>query len=149
VTNSNPGAATRFDRRTAPAAVLRYAAAFYALALIFHTADHLRRGIDAVTPQVLASGAVSTTIAVVAIVLCFTRFRYAAILAIVAGFANAFGVAAVHLLPRWSAFSDAFPGGNVDLVSWVAAVLEIVAAGALGVAGVVALQRSRGPTLES
>ena len=142
MTNSNPGAATRFDRRTAPAAVLRYAAAFYALALIFHTADHLRRGIDAVTPQVLASGAVSTTIAVVAIVLCFTRFRYAAILAIVAGFANAFGVAAVHLLPRWSAFSD-------DLVSWVAAVLEIVAAGALGVAGVVALQRSRGPTLES
>ena len=128
---------------------LRITAILYGLAIAAHTADHFRRGIDAITPEVFWSGIAATVLAAVAIGLALAANRYAAPVSAFVGLTQAIGIAAVHLLPRWSAFSDAFPGGNVDLVSWVAAVLEIVAAGALGVAGVVALQRSRGPTLES
>lgn len=58
---------------------------------------------------------------------------------------KAAGVSAVHLLPRWSAFSDAFPGNPVDQVTWVAAFMEIAGALVMGLASL-ALLRQRGRT---
>jgi hypothetical protein len=61
----------------------------------------------------------------------FLRWRWAPIAAIAVGFPDAVGVAAVHLLPRWSSFSDAFPGAHrtgVTAFSGGAAIVEIVAA---------------------
>ena len=43
---------------------LRYCALFYALGLALHTADHLRRGLDAFTPQVQWAGNVSTAVGI-------------------------------------------------------------------------------------
>jgi len=121
--------------------MLRYAAVFYALAMVAHTADHLRRGIDTVTPQVLWAGTASSLVVVVAIALIFLGNRWAPAVALVVGFANAFGVAAVHLLPPWSVFSDSFPGAHVSALSWAAVLVEIVGALAFGVAGLLALRR--------
>jgi hypothetical protein len=44
------------------------------------------------------------------------------------------------LLPRWSALSDSFVSNGADLGSWVVVLAEIVAAFALGVAGVRAVR---------
>src|SRR5438128_6161055 len=90
---------------------LRYAAGVYAIGLAVHTGDHLRRGFGVLTRHVFWAGNLSTVIGVTAVVLIFARHRLAPLAAVWAGFPIAIGVAAVHLLPRWSACSDAFPGG--------------------------------------
>jgi hypothetical protein len=120
---------------------LRYVAVVYAIAMVAHTADHLRRGIDTVTPEVLWAGTASSLVVVVAIALIFTGNRWAPAVATAVGFANAFGVAAVHLLPPWSVFSDSFSGAHVSALSWAAVLFEIAGAFAFGVAGLLALRR--------
>jgi hypothetical protein len=50
-------------------------------------------------------------------------------------------VSAAHLLPHWSSLSDSLPDGNVDGFTWVAVLIEIVGALALGIAGVNALRQ--------
>lgn len=57
-------------------------------------------------------------------------------------FPTALVVAASHLLPQWSALSDAFPGSGVDALSWAAVLSEIAGALAFGAAGAYVL-RSR------
>jgi MYXO-CTERM domain-containing protein len=76
-----------------------------------------------------------------------TRHRLAPVAAIALGFPVAVGVAAVHLLPRWSDFSDAFPGSTtgVNAMSWTVVLIEIAGAFALGLAGLAMLRRSREP----
>jgi hypothetical protein len=126
---------------------LRITAILYGLAIAAHTADHFRRGIDAITPEVFWSGIAATVLAAVAIGLALAANRYAAPVAAFVGLTHAIGIAAVHLLPRWSAFSDAFPGNGVAPISWVVVSLEIVASLAFGIAGVRAL--SSGPRGET
>src|SRR4051794_40410026 len=74
-------------------ALLRYCACFYALGLALHTADHLRRGFDVVTPQVIWAGNVSTAIGVIVVALVLLGHRRAPLLAAVTGIPIAFGVA--------------------------------------------------------
>jgi hypothetical protein len=118
--------------------LLKYCALLYALGLALHTADHLRRGLDAVTPQVLWVGNVSTVIGIGVAALVIVGYRHAPMLAAVTGIPVAVGVAAVHLLPKWSAFSDAFVGAHntgVTALSWTVVLVEIAGALAMGVAG--------------
>jgi hypothetical protein len=125
--------------------LLRYAAAFYGLAWAVHTGDHVRRGMSVVTTQVATLGMVAAVLQLVVVAAVFLRWRWAPIAAIVVGFPDAVGIAAVHLLPHWSSFSDAFPGAHgtgVTAFSWVAAIVEIVAALTFGLAGVYAVRRS-------
>src|SRR5947209_17474840 len=101
--------------------LLRYATLLYGVGLVTHTADHLRRGTGVLTREVFWAGMLSTTIGVVTIGLVFARHRLAPLLAAVAGLPFVAGVAAVHLLPHWSALSDAFPdahGTGVPALSW-------------------------------
>jgi hypothetical protein len=118
---------------------LRVAAVVFAVALVVHGADHLRRGMDVITPEVLWAGNLQIALSVVTLVLVFRGHRWAPTFAIVVGFASAFGFTAAHLLPHWSAFSDSFTGmhhaPDVTAFSWFAAVFEIVAGLGLGVAG--------------
>ena len=137
------GSAARVDGDRS-SAVLRYTAAFYALPIVLHTADHIRRGIGSTTSAVLVAGTVATLLAAIAIALVFAKRPSAPVVAVFVGFGNAAGVAAVHLLPRWSALSDAFPGGTVGPASWTAVLLEIAAALAFGAAGLFELARPRG-----
>jgi hypothetical protein len=126
-----------------PNQVLKYAALAYAVAFLAHTADHFRRGLDVLTTEVLWLGTAASVLAVVAIALALAGSPLAPLLAVVHGFSQAAGVAAVHLLPPWGPFSDSLHHG-VDIVSWVAVLAEIGGALAFGVAGVYALRQREG-----
>jgi hypothetical protein len=79
-------------------------------------------------------------------------YRHAPFLATVTGFPVAFGVAAVHLLPRWSAFSDTFVNAHntgVTGLSWSVVLIEIAGALALGVAGLAVVREERASTVPS
>lgn len=121
--------------------LLRYAAILYGAGFLLHSADHLRRGVDAITPEVLWAGNISSVLGIAAIALVLMGHRLGAVVAIAVGFPTALGVAAVHLLPAWGAFSDSLSDGGVDVLSWAAVLIEIGGAVALGVAGVIALRR--------
>ena len=125
---------------------LPYAALFYATGLALHTADHIRRGVDAVTPQVLWLGNISTLLGVTTVVLVLLGHRLGPPVAAFTGLQVAIGVAAVHLLPEWSAFSDAFPGARgtgVTAVSWTVVLMEIAGAFAMGVIGLSIVRNAR------
>jgi hypothetical protein len=126
---------------------LKYCALFYALGLALHTADHLRRGLDVVTPQVQWAGNLSTALGVAAAVMVIVGHRFGPMLAALTGIPVGLGVAAVHLLPRWSAFSDAFPGAHntgVTALSWSVVIIEIVGALAMGTVALSILRDQRG-----
>jgi hypothetical protein len=120
--------------------MLSYAACCFAAALVMHGADHLRRGISVVTPEVLWGGSLLSAIGLATVLLVLSGHRLGPLLAVVVGFPTAAGVVAAHLLPRWSALSDSFVSNGADLVSWIAVLAEILAALALGVAGARALR---------
>src|SRR5206468_1077987 len=70
--------------------------------------------------------------------LVLTRHRLAPLVATLVGFQTALGVTAVHLLPRWSSFSDALPGAHntgVTAFSWIVVNIEIAGALLLGIFG--------------
>ncbi len=79
----------------------------------------------------------------IAIALVLMGHRLAPMFAVAVGFPTALGVAASHLLPRWSSFSDALPGSGVGALSYAAVIVEIVGALALGMAGTYTLRRIR------
>jgi hypothetical protein len=125
---------------------LRLAAWLYLVGLIAHTADHIRRGTSVVTTEVLALGVLSTIAGIVTVALIFTRNHRAPLVAAVFGFQVAIGVAVVHLLPKWSAFSDAFLGSRgtgISAMSWTVVLIEIAGGLALGIAGASAVSRER------
>lgn len=121
--------------------LLRYAALAYAVGYLVHATDHLRRGLDILTPEVFWAGNVTGIVAVVAIVLALVGHRLAALVAVADGFFQALGVSAVHLLPTWGAFSDSLSGGRADGLSWAAVLVEITSALAFGAAGAYVLRR--------
>jgi hypothetical protein len=127
------------------ARVLWYAAFFYLAAWAIHTGDHIRRGLGTVTPEVSTLGTIAAVAQLVAIAAVLARLRVAPILAVAIGIPDAIGIAAVHLLPHWSSFSDAFPGAHgtgVTAFSWFAAILEVVAALCFAAAGLYAMRGS-------
>lgn len=126
---------------------LRWVAVAYGAGVALHTADHLRRGVDVITRHVFWGGNMLSVLAVLAIILIFTRHRLAALVATAVGFSQAVGVAAVHLLPRWSALSDSLPDGRVDGWTWAAVIIEIAGALGLGAAGASMLRRDGWPAL--
>jgi hypothetical protein len=123
--------------------VLRYSALIFLAGLLVHGADHWRRGFDAVTPQVYWAGTGLSILGLIAIALVLMGHRLAPMFAVAVGFPTALGVAASHLLPRWSSLSDAFPGSGVGALSYAAVIVEIVGALALGMAGTYTLRRIR------
>jgi Na+/proline symporter len=122
---------------------LRRTAVVFMFAVAVHGADHVRRGVDVVTTQVLSAGTVQFLLAVVAVVLVYRRHPWAPVAAIAIGFASAIGFTAAHVLPHWSSFSDSFTGSrvapNVTVLSWATAIFEIGADIAFGWVGVRAL----------
>ena len=130
-----------------PDRLLRAAAVANAVAIAVHFADHLRRGVDASPKAVVALGLLALVFQAAAIVAALTGRAYAPLLAVAVALPDAIGVAAVHLLPRWSALSDAFPGPGaapgVTALSWASGVAEIATGLVFAYAGWVAV-RARG-----
>jgi hypothetical protein len=122
---------------------LALATAVFAAGLAFHNADHVRRGVDATTPEVFWAGMLVLVASLTTITLVVKGHRLAPVFAVAVGFATATGVTASHLLPRWSALSDSLPDGHLGVVTWVAVFAEIVGALALAVAGLAALRHER------
>jgi hypothetical protein len=126
---------------------LRIAAVVFAIALAVHGADHFRRGMDVLTPEVFWLGNLQIVGSLITLVLVFRRHRWAPAFAVAIGFASAIGFSAAHLLPHWGAFSDSFTGGHhapgVTAFSWFAAMFEIGAGLALGITGLRALRTAR------
>lgn len=120
---------------------VRGAAAVFAAGFLVHNADHARRGIDIVTDHVIWAGTTVAMLAAVVLTLIATRHALAPFAAAVAGFSIAVGVSLSHLVPRWSAFSDPLPGGEVDAFTWVAVLAEVGGALLLGLAGLATARR--------
>src|SRR6476659_6631847 len=102
-TTPTSGAVGLARRRPDP---LRVTALVFAVALLVHGADHLRRGMDVVTPEVFWLGTLQLVLSLVTVVLVFRGHRWSPAFAVGVGFASTAGFSAAHLLPHWSAFSD-------------------------------------------
>ena len=95
------------------------------------------------TPEVYWGGMALTLFAVLAIALVLWGHRYAPTVGMAVGLWTKILVAASHLLPWSSNFSDAFPGSHVDLLSWLAVLGDIGGALAFGGASAWALRCRR------
>ncbi|MEY2475887.1 MAG: hypothetical protein QOG87_1202 [Actinomycetota bacterium] len=122
-------------------AALRAAATFFAVAVLVHNGDHLRRGGDTVSAEVFALGSAAMLLEIGVVLLVFMRHPAAPLAAAGVGFQLALGYLAVHFTPERSWFSDSFVSGEGSALSWTAASLETAAALVLGVIGVVVLRR--------
>ncbi len=122
---------------------LRIATAYFAFGMVIHTIDHLTRDTWSSNRALFWVGSGATVPAVGVMALVFARHRFAALVAAVAGPALAIGYIAAHLLPRWSALSEPYPGSGVGAFSWTAALMEISGAFAVGMTGVVVLHARR------
>jgi hypothetical protein len=136
------------DQRNADR-LLHRAALFFLFGFAVHNADHARRGLHVVNEEVIWAGTMVSMIAAVTVTLLATRHRLGALVAAGAGFYIAFGVSASHLLPQWSPLSDPLPGGDVDAFTWIAVLLEVSGALALGIAGLLAVRTRRTETASS
>lgn len=109
---------------------LRATAVAYGVAVAVHIGDHVRRGLDASPRVVLALGTFALLLQATAVVAVLARHALAPVIALAVTVPNTIGVVAVHLLPRWSGLSDAFPGADrapgVTAFSWVTAIAEVV-----------------------
>ncbi|WP_309227043.1 MULTISPECIES: hypothetical protein [unclassified Mycolicibacterium] len=127
--------------------IFDWAAGFFAVALLLHGADHLRRGMDVIPPAVMIGGTLQLILAAVTIALVVKRNQWAPHAAVGIGFVSAAGFTAAHLLPTWGFFSDSFldapPWARVTAFSWVTAIVEIGADLVFGVVGLAVL-RARG-----
>lgn len=114
---------------------LRISALVYGSGLLFHTADHIRRGAGVLSTPVQILGAVSTLLGFLMVFLVLKRNPTAPRVAAVFAPLAAAGIVTAHLLPRWSSLSLTFidaRGTGVAPTSWISVLIEI--AGALAVA---------------
>lgn len=119
---------------------LKTATLVFAAGALAHNLDHLRRGLDVITPQLLAGGALVGIASGVAIGLVLVMHRDAARTAVLVGFGSAVAIGSSHLPPEWGSLSDPLSGSGMDAWTWVA-ILSAVGGGLLF--GAVGLHRLR------
>lgn len=105
-----------------------------------HGLDHLRQGVGRLTTEVVVGGQGLLLLALVPLILTLRRHPTAPLAAAAVGLWTAVAVAASHLAPHWSAFSDPYADNNLDLVSWGQMILLIAAAATLGIVGIQAMR---------
>lgn len=123
---------------------LEWAAGAFAAVVLFHNADHLRRGGDSLDADVFAIGTLAIAVEVALVVLVFARHRLAPLASASLAFSLALGYVFVHFTPQRSWLSDSFVEGDASAVSIVAASLESLAAAALAGTGLWVLRRRGG-----
>src|ERR1700754_2696997 len=115
------------------AGALSTAAAIFVAGNLLHTADHLRQGTGRLTTEVFAGGTVISLGAFLVLYLALRGDPRARVGGMVVGGFAAVGVAAAHLLPHWSAFSDSYPDIGADALSYAIVLIEIATAAFLAV----------------
>jgi hypothetical protein len=124
---------------------LRWTALAFAVAVLLHNGDHLRRGGTSVEADVFWVGSAAILVEVGVVVAVLLRHRLAPLAAAAVGFGLAAGYVLVHFTPERGWLSDSLADGtDISAVSWAAASLEVAAAIALGVAGIAVLRRRGG-----
>lgn len=105
---------------------LGYAALIVLAVNVIHDLDHVRQGTT--TPTEVVVTAIAGWIAtIVLLVLVARRHPLAPRYAAGFGLALAAGFVLVHLLPHWSSFSQSYADQDVDALSWVLALLPVLA----------------------
>jgi hypothetical protein len=134
-TGLRPTESTRGRLTAVPVGV----SALFTVAVLFHGADHLRRGVHAAGDDVFWLGTLGIVFECAVVVLVVQRHRRAPEAALVVGLALAAGYIGVHFLPARSWFSDSFVSAHdVSPLSWFAASFEVVAAFVLAGSGALA-----------
>ena len=115
------------------------------LTVALHGIDHAlqERGVGALTVEVRAGGAVNALLAVMAFVLALRDHPRAPQVGAFVGGYMAVGVTAAHFAPHWSALSDPYSDLDLGVVSWAAAVSEVLAGAVLFAAGIAVLRQRR------
>jgi hypothetical protein len=125
--------------------LLLRAAVFFAVAVLIHNSDHLRRGTNLLHADLFWLGTVGIALEVVIVVLICQRNRVAHMAAALGGLVLAAGYIEAHFLPTHQWFSDSFTSvAHVSPISWFAATLEVVAAGVLALIGLLVLRMRKG-----
>lgn len=106
------------------------------LVFVLHGLDHVRQGLGRLTPEVSVGGQALMVAALTVFVLAVRRHPLAPAVAISIGFASVLGVAASHLAPHWSAFSDSYPENGLDALAWASMLAVIAMAGLLAMVGI-------------
>src|SRR3954447_14216813 len=119
--------------------LLRANVLFVAVNLL-HTADHQRQGTARLTTEIMLGGSAITLAAIVSLVMARRRDKQAPIFRAVLGLSGAAGIAASHIAPHWSAFSDSYPQIHADAISWVVVLAEIAGALLLATVSLLALR---------
>jgi len=94
---------------------------------VAHALDHTRQGRN-LAAEVYTAGVAGWIALAALLVLVSRRHRLAAPYAAAAGAAFAGGLLAVHVVPRWSAFSDPYSAWDPDALSWALVVIPLLAA---------------------
>jgi hypothetical protein len=128
----------RAARRMDPLAV---AAVVFGLTILFHAADHIRRGIGPLTPEVFWGGAALALMNFAVIGVVLSRRPRAPLFCAFVGLWTAGVVSAAHIAPHWSSFSDPYPDQSLDALAWTAMLSEVVAALVLAAVAIAALRR--------
>lgn len=125
--------------------LLRLSAILFAVAVLLHNLDHLRRGGDSVASDVFVLGSLGILLEVGVVALVLMGHRLGPLAAVSIGSSLAAGYLLVHLSPERSWLSDSLTAGDgVTWFSW-AAVLGLVAASAfLTLAGWLTVNRRGG-----
>jgi hypothetical protein len=123
---------------------LRWAATFFAVAVLFHNGDHARRGADSVSADLFWVGLLGILVEVGIVVFVFLGHRLSALAATSTGFGLAVAYVVVHVLPERGWLSDPLLESGSANVSRAAAILLIVAALTLGMVSAVVLRRRGG-----
>jgi hypothetical protein len=110
---------------------------------LLHTADHQRQGTGGLTWEIYLGGSAITLAAIASLVLARRRDGRAPIFGAVLGLSAATGIAASHIAPHWSAFSDSYPQIHADAISWVVVLAEIAGAALLAAVSVRELRLGR------
>jgi hypothetical protein len=125
---------------------LARAATLFAVAVIVHNADHLRRGVEHLHTDVFASGMFGIVLEVAIVILVMQRHRLAPMICLFGGLALAAGYLEVHIAPAHGLLSDSFTSDpHTSPLSWAAASGEIIAAILLSVVGGAVFARRGGP----
>jgi heme A synthase len=123
------------------ATALRPAALVFALALVAHGADHVRRDID-VPSRLSVVGGLQFVLGMAAVVLVLRAHRSAPAAAVAVGFGSAAIFIYGHLVPFGTdPYVGSHAADDVTLYSWFTALFEIGADLSFGLAGYLAMRR--------
>ncbi len=104
---------------------LALASIAFLVANVLHTIDHERTGTARLTTAVTAGGVAITVGALLTLWLALRRHPRAPLVAAAVGLGSAVGIAASHLAPHWSVFSDSYWDLSLDAFSWTVVLVEI------------------------